>query len=68
MYFESESYFWENGARRKNQTSTFTMLQCTVEVETYGFFGKTVVLDGVLLGQAHEGVFAEADTGERMFC
>jgi hypothetical protein len=29
------------------------------EVETYDFFGKSVVLgDGVLLGQTHEGVFS----------
>jgi hypothetical protein len=28
------------------------------EVETYGFFGKSVVLDGVFLGQTREGVFS----------
>jgi hypothetical protein len=27
------------------------------EVETYVFFGKSVVLDGVLLRQAREGMF-----------
>ena len=27
------------------------------EVETSGFFGKSVVLDGVLLRQTHEDVF-----------
>lgn len=27
------------------------------EVETSGFFGKLVVLDGVLLRQTHEGTF-----------
>jgi hypothetical protein len=30
----------------------------TPEVETYGFFGKLAVLDGVLLGQTLEGVFS----------
>jgi hypothetical protein len=28
------------------------------EVEIYGFFGKSIVLDGVFLGQTHEGVFS----------
>ena len=28
------------------------------EVETLGFFGKSVVSDGVLLGQTREGVFS----------
>ena len=36
------------------------------KVETYGFFGKSVVLDGVLLGQTHEECFSEVDTGESM--
>ena len=27
------------------------------EVETYSFFGKSVVLDGVFLGQTHEECF-----------
>jgi hypothetical protein len=26
----------------------------TLETETYSFFGKSVVLDGILLGQTHE--------------
>jgi len=30
---------------------------CTTEVETYVFFGKSVLLDGVLLGQTCEGTF-----------
>jgi hypothetical protein len=33
----------------------------------YGFFGKSVVLGGVLLGKHVKGCFPEADTGERMF-
>lgn len=32
-----------------------TALTVSRGVETYGCFGKSVVLDGVLLGQAHEG-------------
>jgi hypothetical protein len=33
--------------------------QCDpVEVETSGFFGKSVVLDAVLPGQTHEGAFS----------
>lgn len=30
------------------------------------FFGESVVLDGVLLGQTHEGTCPEMDTGEKL--
>ena len=50
-----------------------------MKVETSGFFGKSVVSDGVLLGQTHKevfllkwtqvkGCFSKVDTGKRMFC
>ena len=48
------------------------------EVETSGFFGKSVISNEVLLGHSHERMFyysrhvkecfPEADTNERMFC
>jgi hypothetical protein len=37
-------------------TSAFYIL--VIEMESQGFFGESVVLDGVLLGQTHEGVFS----------
>jgi hypothetical protein len=41
---------------------SYKNMQClekwSYEVETYGFFGKSVVMDGFLLGQSHEGVFS----------
>jgi hypothetical protein len=40
----------------------------SVDVETYGFFGKSVVSDGVLLGQNMNNCFPEVDTDKRMFC
>ena len=38
------------------------------KVETYGFFGKLVVLDGIFLGQTCDKVFPEVDIGEKIFC
>jgi hypothetical protein len=44
------------------------LLLYSVEVEILGFFGKSVVSDGVFLGQTCEEHFSEAITDERIFC
>ena len=48
--------------------ANYILIVISTEVETPGFFGKSIVLYGDCKSRHVKEGLAEADTGERMFC
>lgn len=66
---------WPHPTGNHGKTVTLTFCECfsqkpmaPAKVETHGFFGKSVVSDGVSWGKPVKECTSGVDTGERVFC